>query len=238
MENRFKVLSGLLAFLVYFLLVGLLLNYFNHHTKNRSVHYSQMSSKAITVSLAPSLDKTNKAEKKSKPKKKSKTKTKPKKSSKSKKSAEKKKTKSVSPRPSKVSKKNNQKKPKKKIQVHKLFDKVSEKKPIEKTEKKSTKNRLKKSKSQNRGIKNIYFAKVEKMLYNWPSQSEFAGEAIKVWLKINQDGSFTFKILSASNNEDFNRGLIQYLEQLQGIGFDSHQNTKPYELNVEFVAKE
>jgi protein TonB len=97
---------------------------------------------------------------------------------------------------------------------------------------------MKNERDRDRGIQNAYFAKVEKALQNWPSQSEFAGQTVKVWLRINRDGSFQFRLLSASNNEDFNSGLIQYLRQLQRVGFDPHRNSKPYELNVEFVAKE
>lgn len=238
MENRFKLLSGLLALFVYFALLGLLLNYFNHHTKKKSRHYADMSSKAIVVSLSSSPNKVDRAKKSSKPKKKSQSKTKPKKTLKSKKTASQKKIKSVSPKPSKTNKTNKQEKPKKKIKVSSLFDKVNEKKPIEKEEKKTRKKRLKEEEGQDRGIKNAYFARVERMLQNWPSQSEFAGETIKVWLKIRQDGTFQFKLLSASNNEDFNTGLIQYLQQLQRVGFAPHQNSRAYEVNVEFVAKE
>jgi len=238
MENRFNLISGALAFLVYFVLLGLLINYFNHHTKKKSIHYADKSSKAIAVSLSPSPNKVDRAKKSSKPKIQSQAKAKPKEILKPKKTAPEKKTKSVSPKPSKIIKSIKKEKPKKKIKVSKLFDKINEKKPIEKEKKKITKKRLKKEKGQDRGVKNAYFARVERMLQNWPSQSEFAGETIKVWLKIRQDGAFVFKILSASNNEDFNTGLIQYLQQLQRIGFDPHRHSKAYELNVEFVAKE
>lgn len=238
MENRFKLLSGLLAFFVYFVLLGLLLNYFNHHTKKKSHHYTDRSSKAIVVSLSSSPNKTDRAKKSSKPKKKSQSKAKPKEILKSKKTASEKKIKSVSPRPSKTIKTSKQEKPKKKIKVSSLFDKINEKKPIEKSEKKPEKEKLKKEKGQDRGVKNAYFARVERMLQNWPSQSEFAGQTIKVWLKIRQDGTFQFKLLSASSNDDFNSGLIQYLQQLQRVGFAPHQNSRAYEVNVEFVAKE
>ena len=237
MENRFKLISGALAFFVYFVLLGLLLTYFNHHTKNKSIHYADKSSKAIAVSLSPSPNRVDRAKKSSKPKKKSQAKIKPKEILKPKKAASKKKIKSVSPKPSKTTK-TNKKKPEKKIKMSKLFDKINRKRPIEKKEKKTTKKRLKKEKGQDRGVKNAYFARVEGMLQNWPSQSEFAGETIRVWLKIRQNGTFEFKILSASNNEDFNTGLVQYLQQLQRVGFDPHHNSKAYELNVEFVAKE
>ena len=71
MENRFKLISGALAFLVYFVLLGLLINYFNHHTKNKSIHYTDKSSKAIAVSLSLAPNKVDRAKKSSKPKKKS-----------------------------------------------------------------------------------------------------------------------------------------------------------------------
>jgi len=238
MENRFKLISGLLAFFVYFALLGLLISYFNHHTKKKSIHYADKSSKSIAVSLSPSQNKVDRAKKRSKPKKKSQSQSKPKEILKSKKIASEKKVKSVSPEPSKTIKTSKQKIPKKKIKVSRLFDKINEKKPIEKKEKKHKREKIKKEKGQNSGVMNAYFARVEGMLQNWPSQSEFAGETIKVWLKIRQDGTFEFKLLSASSNEDFNTGLIQYLQQLQRVGFDPHQNFKSYELNVEFVAKE
>ncbi len=224
MINSSKVWSAILAFSVYFFLIGLLINYFNHHTKTKAVHYAQKSSKAIKVSLAPSLNKTSRSKIRSKSKSRSPKRIKSKKISKSKKSANKKKIKSISPT--------------KKIKLNTLFDKISDKKPADKEVKKSIENTLEKRDGRDEGIKNAYFNKVEGLMYSWPAQSEFAGFSAKVWLRINRSGSFTFKILSASNNVDFNRGLIQYLQQLQGIGFDRHQNTKPYELNVEFIAKE
>ncbi|MEA3456936.1 MAG: TonB C-terminal domain-containing protein [Campylobacterota bacterium] len=238
MENRLKFISGLLAFFVYFVLLGLLISYFNHHTKKKSIHYADKSSKAIAVSLSMSPNKVDRTKKSSSPKKKSEVNAKPKEIQKPEKTASEKKIKSVSPTPSKTVKTSKKVKTEKKVKVSNLFDKIKEKKPIEKKEKKPEKKRIKKAKAQDSGVKNAYFAKVEKMLYNWPSQSEFAGERIKVWLKIRQDGTFEFKLLSASNNEEFNTGLIQYLQQLQRIGFDPHQHAKPYELNVEFVAKE
>lgn len=238
MENRFKLISGLLAFFVYFALLGLLINYFNHHTKKKSIHYADKSSKSIAVSLSLSPNKVDRAKKRSKPKKKSQSQSKPKEILKSKRIVSEKRVKSVSPKPSKTIKTSEQKIPKKKIKVSHLFDKINEKKPIEKKEKKREREKIKKEKGQDRGVMNAYFAKAKRMLYNWPAQSEFAGHSAKVWLKIRQNGTFEFKLLSASNNEDFNTGLIQYLQQLQRVGFDPHQNFKSYELNVEFVAKE
>ncbi|OQX73058.1 MAG: hypothetical protein B6D59_06635 [Campylobacteraceae bacterium 4484_4] len=242
MERHFKLISGILAFLVYFILLGLLINYFNHHKSRKSIHFVEKNSDRIVVSLTDLPKKTTSPRKNPKPKIKSKPKVKPKPKPKpkpkkvpeKKKEVKKTRAKKVEPKTKEEQKK------KKKVSIDKLFDNVKEKKPVVKQESKPKKKqeKNKRAQRQDRGIENAYFAKVERMLQNWPAQSDFAGEKIKVWLRIRQDGSFTFRILSASGNESFNSELIQYLKQLQQIGFGRHQNAKPYELDVEFIAKE
>lgn len=244
MNNPIKLLSGLLAFFLYFLLIGLFLYSFYTHPDTKSTHYVEKSSDSIVVSLAgapkqaPTLKKVLKSKKNSKktPKRREKQslKTEAKRAHKRVKSS----TKNIR---SKKDKKDNR--ATNRADVNSLFNSVKEKRPAKTIESrdKRLKNetiRREKKRDQERGTQNAYFAKIELALQNWPSQSEFAGETVKIWLKIEKDGSFTFKLLSASNNEDFNTGLIQYIKQLQKIGFDPHKNTKPYELNVEFIAKE
>jgi len=247
MEKYFKIFSGVLAFFVYFALLGLLINYFNHHTHKKAIHYVEKNDKRITVSLSEPLAKqkkqteTPKAKPKpkvvEKPKPKIEEKPKPKHTAKPEKPI-KKKIKKVIRKRSIKEKPKAKSTPKKKVNVNNLFDKINEKKPRRNNVKRSNRQSMKNERDRDRGIKNAYFAKVEKVLQGWPSQSEFAGQTVKVWLRISRDGSFQFRLLSASSNQDFNSGLIQYLRQLQRIGFDPHQNTKAYELNVEFIAKE
>jgi protein TonB len=76
------------------------------------------------------------------------------------------------------------------------------------------------------------------MLEGWPAQSEYAGEKVKVLLYIDPTGGFEFKLKNASNNEDFNTGLVEYLEQLQSIGFGRHRGERTYQFEAEFIAKE
>ena len=97
---------------------------------------------------------------------------------------------------------------------------------------------LKKQKKSDSGIENAYLAKIEEKLKGWPAQSEYAGEKAKVWIKVEPNGTFKFKVITASGNDAFNSGLIAYLEQLQNIGFGPHKGNRPYELDVEFIAKE
>jgi len=97
---------------------------------------------------------------------------------------------------------------------------------------------LKVQKSSDRGIENAYFALIEEKLKGWPAQSEYAGEMAKVWIKVEPSGHFVFKVTTASAIDEFNTGLIAYLEQLQRIGFGRHKGNRAYTLNVEFVATE
>jgi len=230
-------ITGILALTIYLMMIGLLLYYFNHHTDKKNIHFVKKNSERVVVSLSgsKSRSKSNSQVKKSKNSKKKKSlkdkkpikkkkrvkkskNIKKKKVSKSSKSTQKeKKTKKT-----KISKKNQ--KPKK---INSLFDNIDDKKLIDSNKKK-----------QDRGVENAYFAKIQDILQGWNAQSDFAGESATIWVKINRDGSFKFKLLRPSNNLEFNNGLIEYIKQLQKIGFDPHKNSKSYELEVEFVAKE
>jgi len=238
MEKRSKIFSGVLAFSIYFFILGLLINYFNHHKVHKNIHFVAKNDHRIMVSLPDSSKAampphpTEKTESKPKPKPKPKASKHPSKTDREKKVIKPK------PSPAKQKKKKRIKKQTKKVDVHSLFRKVKERKPAEKKVKKHSNGSGREKKKRDRGVQNAYFAKVENMLQSWPAQSEFAGEHIKVWLRIQQDGSFTYKVLSASGNDDFNTALTQFLKQLQQIGFGRHQNSRPYTINVEFIAKE
>ena len=245
MNSQVKFYSAIYAIVIYFLLLGLVFSYFNHHTeKPKTVHYVKKNDNRIEVGLAQSKKPDIQIDK---PKKKKSVK-KPEKVKKSKKPIVKKKKKVI---PKKLSKKKIEKKVKKKREkkekvkpkVKKLFEKIKDKKPESSAKRKSEKNShikssMKDVESKDKGIINKYFAKVEETLYYWPAMSEFAGEKAEVWLKIEQDGSFIFKLTKYSNNPDFNSGLIQYLEQLQRVGFARHQQSRSLEARVEFIAEE
>lgn len=97
---------------------------------------------------------------------------------------------------------------------------------------------LKVQKRSDSGIENAYLAEIEEKLKGWPAQSDYAGQKVKVWIKVETDGMFTFKIRSASSNDDFNQALIIYLEQLQKFGFGPHKGNRAYEIDVSFIAKD
>lgn len=257
-------ISGVLAFGVYFAVIGLLLFYFNTHEKKKPVHFVKKNEERIRVSMSTPKP-APKKEVKKQPKKVVKTKPKPKpKKVVKKKEVKKKVIKEKVVKKAKVVKKKdvNTTKPKKVNKPKDLFANITSKKTIEKPKPKVQKkpeevkknntvktpaklsaselvsNVLKNEKKSDTGIENAYLAMIEEKLKGWPAQSEYAGEKARVWIKVEPNGLFRFKVISASGNDAFNSGLIDYLKQLQKIGFGPHKGKRPYELDVEFIAKE
>ncbi|WP_415407622.1 hypothetical protein ACLHDG_03595 [Sulfurovum sp. CS9] len=256
-------ISGFLAFVIYFLLIGLLIFYFNTRDEKKSVHYVKKDERRIQVALSAPKKAINpkpKVKPKPKPKPKDKPKIKPKPKPKTKKVVKKKVIKEKVVKKAVKKKDENLTKPKKKALD--LFANVKtpkKKKLIEVTDKpikSAPKNNLikvtdkpisasqrissslKQQQSSDSGVENAYLAKVQSMLEGWPAQSEYAGEKVKVLLLIDPTGGFEFKLKTVSNNENFNTGLTEYLEQLQGIGFGRHKGARTYQFEAEFIAKE
>mgnify|MGYP001818738333 CR=1 FL=1 len=258
------IISGVLAFGIYFTVIGVLIFYFNTYEKKKPVHYVKKNEERIRVSMSTPKP-APKKEVKKQPRKvvKSKPKPKPKKTV-NKQEVKKKVIKEKVEKKKKVVKKKkdlNTTKPKKVNKPKDLFANVTSKKKVEKPKpklekkpvepkKKSLKpvekisaselvsNTLKSQKKSDSGIENEYLAMIEEKLKGWPAQSEYAGEKARVWIKVEPSGAFRYKVVSASGNDAFNAGLISYLKQLQKIGFGPHKGSRAYELDVEFIAKE
>jgi len=267
MKKSSTYISGLLAFGIYFMLIGLLIFYFNVRDEKKSIRYVKKDEQRIQVAIsAPkkaAKTKPNKPKVKPKPKRK-KPKVKPKPKPKPKKEVRKKVIKEkVVKKKVKKKKDENLTKPKKVNKPKDLFANVSSEKvkkpklkmkitdkPVKPKQSKLIKvsdnpsasalvsDALKVQKSSDSGVENDYLAYVQSMLEGWPAQSEYAGEKVKILLQINPTGFFEFKVKSASNNQDFNDGLIEYLEQLQDIGFGRHKGKRTYQFEAEFIAKE
>lgn len=249
-----KLIPGAIAVGIYFLLIGLLVFYFNSKEQEKAKSYVKKDEHRIQVGLTSPKKKTKvvKRKQKVKPKKKvvKKSKPKPKKSTQKKvikeKIVKKKVIKKVEPKP-----KNNTKnlfenvKTSKKKSFIEITDKPIKTKPkhdfIKTTNAKTASERinesLKEQKNKKSGVESAYLAKVQSMLEDWPAQSEYAGEKVKVILYISESGFFEFKITSASRNQNFNIGLKEYLEQLQEFGFGRHNGGRTYKFEAEFVAK-
>ena len=261
MMKASRYIPGVLAIGVYFLIIGLLIFYFNTRSEEKSKRYVKKDEHRIQVALsAPKkFEKPKVVKKKPKMKAKKKPKVKPKR----KKVVKKKVIKEKIIKKKRIVKKDvNKTKPKKKYSAKNLFanvkapkkkniikvsDKPIKRKPkktlIKVTDKpKSASQRisssLKNQKSSDSGVENAYLAKVQSMLEGWPAQSEYAGKKVKVILYINPTGFFEFKLKTVSNNQDFNTGLTEYLKQLQNIGFGRHKGERTYQFEAEFIAKE
>ena len=129
----------------------------------------------------------------------------------------------------------------KKKSVVKQTKKRTSKKRLFETIEAPKKDRIAKGKGKKRqthGVENAYLAKVQRLLEQWPAQSDFAGEKVKVLLKIRPDGYFDFSLVRRSANPDFNRALSDYLKQLQRFGFGPHKGGRTYIFEAEFIAKE
>jgi protein TonB len=259
-----KLIPGALAIGVYLLVIGLLVFYFNTRSEEKPKRYVKKDEHRIQVALSSPqksekpkvVKKKPKVEAKKKPKVKEKVKPKPKKVVKKKVIKEKVRKKPVKKKDENLTKPKKRNKAKdlfanlntpKKKNIINISDKPIKTKPknnlIKVTENKKTASErindsLKDQKSSDSGVENSYLAKVQRMLEGWPAQSEYAGEKVKVLLYINPTGFFEFKLKTVSNNQDFNEGLTEYLEQLQDIGFGRHKGERTYQFEAEFIAKE
>ena len=259
-----KLIPGVLAIGIYFLVIGLLIFYFNTRSEEKSKRYVKKDEHRIQVALsAPKksekpkvVKKKPKVKEKKKPKVKPKVKPKPKKVVKKKVIKEKVRKKPVKKKDQNITKPKKRNKAKdlfanvktpKKKNIIKVSDTPIKTKPknnlIKVTENHKTASErinssLKNQKSSDSGVENSYLAKVQSMLEGWPAQSDYAGEKVKAILYINPTGFFEFKLKTVSNNQDFNEGLTEYLMQLQDIGFGRHKGERTYNFEAEFIAKE
>jgi len=256
-----KLIPGVSAVGIYLIVIGLLVFYFNTRNEDKIKNYVKKDEHRIQVALssAAQTKKVKKTKKKTavKPKKNvhKKARSVPKKATKKKVIKEKIVKKKVRKKKviTKHKKKNNTKdlfanvKTPKKKSLIKVTDKPVTSKPkksfikvsdSKKTATQRINNSLKDQKSRRSGVENAYLAKVQRMLAGWPAQSEYAGEKVKVHLYISPNGFFEFKIKSASRNANFNKGLTEYLEQLQEFGFGRHNGGRTYNFEAEFIAKE
>ena len=250
-----KLIPGALAIGIYLVLLGLLVFYFNSRSEDKAKKYVKKDEHRIQVALSSSAKSKSVTKKKKKAKAvkkvQKKSTPKPKKITKKRVIKEKVVKKKVvkKPKPKKNNTKDlfaNVKAPEKKniIKVSKKPIKSKPKKNLIKMtdNPKSATNRinnsLKNQKSKETGVESAYLAKVQSLLEGWPAQSDYAGEKVKVILYISPSGFFDFKITSASRNPDFNRGLKEYLEQLQEFGFGRHKGGRVYNFEAEFIAKE
>jgi len=256
--NGLRIVWGIVSVAIYLAFIIMLVAYFDYKSKEEKRRFVRKNQERIQVSIASAplksdIKKEKQVTKKNKPKRKP-----PKKKLKKPTKPVIKEKKLVATK-RKIIKEKNATKPKKRVKdlfatletpkkpIIKVTDKPIESKPkrklFEMKEKMPTasdriSDSLKKQKRKDKGVEDAYLARVQEMLEGWPAQSEFAGEKIKVHLKIKPSGFFTFTIKHKSANESFNQALSDYLKQLQTFGFGPHRGNRTYLFEAEFVAKE
>ncbi|SHO80420.1 TonB-like; putative TolA function [hydrothermal vent metagenome] len=243
MKNRYFIIGGISSVLIYISIIIIIMIYIQQE-KPKKKYISPPKNSAVVVSLASNKSikkvapkktlkkviKKHKPKNKPKPKKIKKHKHKPKHKAKPKKIIKPK------SKPKKIVK--SKKIEKKKVAIDDLFKNIDTNRAKKKNLIKTT-DKPKSSKSDLKNKMDAYSAKVTSILYDgFPEQERFAGNQIDIRLTIYQSGRFRFQVTKYSSNTEFNEILIQYLEQLQSIGFDRHSNPKPYKFNIEFIAKE
>lgn len=249
--------AGVMSVMIYALVITLIYLYFNSSKENSPKNYVKKNETKINITLAPQpMQKKQKAaasEEESSLKKKTfigkkvkeAIKNKPKVTKKPKPPIKKKfvnkKSRDLFKNVKTAKKQKEKSKSKSKSKNKKIVEtkNVIEKKEL-KTAKASelVKSSLKKVKESDAGVENEYMVKVQSLLMGWPTQSEYAGQRVRVMLYIRPSGMFEFEIKNKSANVSFNEGLRGYLEQLKKNGFGRHKGKKTYKIEVEFMAKQ
>lgn len=232
MKNRYFIIGGISSVVIYISLIIAIIIYIQKPSKkyisNPQKNHSMVVSLTSPIPIKKVIKKRVKKKiiKKKKRIKKKKIKHKPKKKILKKHTIKKKKI------VKKIEKK-------KEISSSDLFKTIQTKKPKTKKNFIKTTDKPKSSKSDLKNKMSAYGNKVREILYDgFPEQERFAGNQIDIILIIYPSGRFNFKITKYSSNTEFNEEIIMYLEQLQNIGFDRHNNSKAYRFNIEFIAKE
>jgi protein TonB len=254
-----RIVWGVVSVILYLLLIFSLFFYFNHRNHETKKHYVKKDEHRIQVAIAaapkaPAVKKKKAVKPKPKPapkKKQKEKKTQPHKKKVLKEKITKKRIKKrdrnttrPKKRPKDLFSQVKAKKTKPLIRVtDKPIIRTPKKKLFEMVDAKPSKNyrpdhSLKEQKQRDSGVEDAYLAHVQEMLEGWPAQSDFAGEKVKVHLKIDPTGHFEFIIKRRSQNPAFNRALTDYLKQLQAFGFGPHRGSRTYLFEAEFIAKE
>ena len=262
-EQKLRIVWGVVAVTIYLFLVFLLLIYFNYHDTESRKHYVKRDEHRIQVGLSAPRKKVlpkkhdRKKRKTKRPSRRKKIDRKPAKKTQThkrvikeklvKKSVKRKDLNTTKPKKRRTKDLFASIKTPKKRPLIKITDKPIKSKPkkqlfemkdVPMSASERIKSSLKQQKSHDSGVEDSYLAKVQEMLEGWPAQSDFAGEKVKVYLKIDPTGHFEFEIKRRSRNPAFNQALTEYLEQLQEFGFGPHRGARTYLFEAEFIAKD
>ena len=238
--NSAKVISGVIAFIIYVSIIFLILFFYNIH-KTKAKNYVEKNSDRVTVTLVNS-DKTvfNRKDKVTIPKK-----VVPKKVVRAPKPI---------PKPKRVL-------PKKKVpkkSAKDLFSSIKTDRPVKKHSKQPVKQPVKRQSSikhnssitdrikathqsgrvsnanREKGVKNAYIAKVKRAMNNWDAVG-MKGQWVTVHLTIYNSGKFRYTTTGV--NGSMRESLKHYLDFLNRRGLGRHNKSTPYSIQVRFRAR-
>jgi len=236
MKNRYFIIGGISSAVIYISLIIAIIIYIQKPSKKYISNPQKNNSMVVSLTSPLPIKKVTHKKRVKKKIIKKKKKLKKRKTIKKKKIIKKKIVKKPIIKKKKIIKKIEKKK---EISSSDLFKSIQTKKPKKRKNFIQTTDKPKSSKSDLKNKMNAYGNKVRDILYDgFPEQERFAGNQIDIILIIYPSGRFNFKITKYSSNTEFNEEIIMYLEQLQNIGFDRHNNSKAYRFNIEFIAKE
>ncbi len=91
-------------------------------------------------------------------------------------------------------------------------------------------------KSENKGIYDKFKGEVQKILYeNWQDTIDtVSGNSATVEIYIDSDGTFSYKIVKLSYNDEFNSKLVDFLEEMRDKEFPPFTEGGIFKLTVDF----
>jgi len=235
--NKLKLQSIISAVAIYLILIiSVFIGSIYTPSTPKATIYTEKKSDIIEVSLGTPLKKSTPTHKKKKKKKKKPhKKKKPPKKIRNTKPAKHEPKKRASKK-SKIKHKTAKTKPKASSLFKNLPNSIADdSKPSSKPEGKSGKSAKKVNKQV--GVVDKYRAHMQQLLYNFPAQSNFAGERVVIKFTVYADGKFDYKFINRSLNPEFNTALKAYLKQLNNLGGFGAPPKQPFTAVVEFIAK-
>ena len=86
------------------------------------------------------------------------------------------------------------------------------------------------------GIFDPFIGKVQEILEeNWQKTVDTeSGNVAKVIIKVSNRGSFSYKVVSLSYNNEFNTKLKEFLKVMESVEFPKYEKGPLFEMQVEF----
>lgn len=82
----------------------------------------------------------------------------------------------------------------------------------------------------------LYYQSISDKLIKWKPTKEKEIEKAVARISINEKGIFNYEIIKLSNSKNFNKNLIEFLEEQKNIKYPIYKN-KEMKFNVDFKSE-